>query len=31
MEPNNRIYDTIVQAREKQANAKYEYEDEYSA
>lgn len=29
MEPNNRIYDTIVQAREKQANAKTEYEDEY--
>lgn len=28
MEPNNRIYDTIVQAREKQANAKAEYEDE---
>ena len=28
MEPNNRIYDTIVQAREKQANAKSEYEDE---
>ena len=29
MEPNNLIYDTIVQAREKQANAKSEYEDEY--
>lgn len=31
MEPNNRTYDTIVQAREKQANAKSEYEDEYLA
>ena len=31
MAPNNRTYDTIVQAREKQENAKSEYEDEYLA